>query len=198
MKDTNKDNLQRVKLAGVIARLLRAVSTKKEGVLIEHRNLIPDYTMRLVSKGQKKQPIKTVRYFKCINNKSKGKKRIYASVGDGCTAYYMFYLDPKTVNELAEKSEPVNEVVIDLLKNKWIITDSSYQFKYLKQLLYHTLAIERNANKDNKPPSGSHLYEWTFPDAFAFSGLPVICSDMYYSIFINSFSIEKDVFNVVS
>lgn len=201
MKTTSKDILQQAKLSGIIAKLLRAVSTRSEGVFIEHRNLIPDYVMRLVIKDQKKQPTKSVRYFKCINNRAKGKKRIYASVVDGDKTYYMFYVDPKIVNALSKKSEGINADLVDKIKNKWVVTDGSYQFKCLKQLIYHMLCIESHSGKDNKPPSGSHLYEWAFADTFLenlASGLPIICSDNFYSLSINNFSIERNVFNAVS
>ena len=201
MKTTSNDVLQQAKLSGIIAKLLRAVSTRSEGVFIEHRNLIPDYVMHLFIKDQRNRPTESVRYFKCINNRAKGKKRIYASVVNGDKTYYMFYIDPKTVNTLSKKSEGINDVLVEKIKNKWVVTDGSYQFKCLKQLIYHMLCIESNSGKDNKPPSGSHIHKWALANTFLenlASGLPIICSDNFYSLVINNFSIERNVFDAVS
>jgi len=182
-------------------RLLRAVASHDLGKLTAVRPFIPDYKI-ILSIKEGKLIRKYPRYFTCIDRKKHGKRRIFASLSDGKRRYYMFYISSKLIRKLTRNYDAFDDQVKEALENKWVMTYDGYNFKCLRQLVYHILCIERISKRLNHPPCGSNMRTWqrgsSFMEEWTKSAHSITCNEKLYGIELERFSVEKEIFNGIS
>ena len=181
--------------------LLRSVVNRDLGKLTAVRAFIPDYKMTLFIKNGKIVK-RSPRYFTCIDRKKHGKRRIFASLRDDDTRYYMFFVSSKLIRKLTRVYDAFDDKVKDAIRDKWVIVDSSFKFKCLKQLVYHIVCIERTSKRGNRPPCGSNLKICqrgsSFMEEWTRSAHSITCNEKLYGIELERFSVEKEIFNGIS
>ena len=184
-------------------RILQGVANRSLERLTEARAFIPDFKLRIdVSTSMDRTIKRWTRYFTCIDRRKKGKCRVYGSFNDMGPLLFMFFISPKTIRKLSSKYDSFDEKVKQKLVNRWVITEGTHDFKCLKQLIFHIVAIERVPKKTNRPPCGSNRQTWTRGSSFMDNNMKnehsIICNEKIYGMELEPFSLEKEIFNGLS
>ena len=162
-------NNQRVMMTQLFADVMTAANIVVKNIhdpsLMKTLEKIRPYIPKLVatfrySVPEKKEQQVSIRYFTYIDSKCSGKNRIYMSSKEGKQDLFIFYLSKDRLRKMFR--DQIDESIINLYANKWIITSGQYRFKDVYKLIFNTIAVERFSSKKNHPPASNESNNWTY------------------------------------
>ena len=136
-------------------------NTSTSKALEKIKPYIPKYFAYFKYSGSDEKDQRTsTRYFTYIDSKCSGKNRVYMSSEEGKQDLFIFYLSKDRLRKMFR--DRVDDSILNLYANRWIITAGQYQFKDVYKLIFNTIAVERFSSKKNHPPADSVPSDWSY------------------------------------
>lgn len=159
------NDVDRINLCSYFPDIIKAICNKDKHATELIRPIIPAYTFRVNYRmNHMASCIDATRYFSVLNPKKSGKNRVYVSMRDSRIKVFMFYVSKRYLTKLCKGVE-ANKWAVDLFGDRWLITVGTHRFKDILRLVSKTVALERTANKGNKPPVGNSPDTWIHTEA---------------------------------